>query len=229
CSANEVRFHLRDVKRVDRQIMSRAIELGIPVALERITMSLGQLVYIRIISTLGTTALAAHHLAIQTESLSYMPSFGFSMAATTLVGQSIGADDRPGARNFGRIAANMTALLMTGAGVFIFFGGSLMLQLFTRDVTVIAIGAGLLRIVAFAQPPQAFANVYSGALRGAGDTRWPFYINLLGVWGVRVGLSLVLVTGLGWGLSGAWIAMLCDQVFRGYVCRRRFLNCMSDG
>lgn len=219
-----IHFTKEDILHPDRDILTRAAALGTPVALERITLSLGQVVFMRIVSTMGTTAIAAHHLAIQAESLSYMPSFGFSIAATTLVGQAIGAEDRERARSFGRIAANMSMVLMTATGVLLFFFGELMLHLFTKDMAVIVLGGSLLRIVAFAQPPEALAGVYAGALRGAGDSRWPFYINLIGVWGVRITFAAIFVLGFGWGLQAAWWGMFADLLFRGIVCRKRFLN-----
>lgn len=219
-----IKIHRHDVLHFDREILRRAYALGMPVGLERVTLSLGQVVFIRMVSTMGTTAVAAHHLAIQAESLSYMPSFGFSVAATTLVGQSIGAEDRERALGFGRIASNMGAIGMGITGLLLFFLAEPIIGLFTRDLAVIALGGILLRIVAFAQPMEAYATIYAGALRGAGDSRWPFYINLVGVWGFRIGLSLLFVFAFGWGLPALWVAMLIDLTFRGIVCRKRFLN-----
>jgi len=219
-----IKIHTADVLRPDKGILSRAAELGVPVGLERVTLSLGQVVFIRLVSTMGTTAIAAHHLAIQAESLSYMPSFGFAVAATTLVGQSIGAEDRPMAQRFGRIASNIGAIGMALTGVLLFFFAEPIIGLFSRDTQVILLGGVLLRIVAFAQPAEAFSTIYAGALRGAGDSRWPFYINLIGVWGFRIGLSLIFVFVFHGGLPSLWIAMFCDLTFRGIVCRKRFLN-----
>lgn len=219
-----VKLSVADTLKFDKAILTRACELGVPVGLERITLSLGQVVFIRMVSTMGTAAVASHHLAIQAESLSYMPSFGFAVAATTLVGQSIGAEDHARARRFGRISANMGAIGMAATGLLLFFFAEPIIGLFTRDAAVIVLGGTLLRIVAFAQPMEAYATIYAGALRGAGDSKWPFYINLVGVWGFRIGLSVIFVFAFGWGLPALWVAMLCDLTFRGIVCRKRFLN-----
>lgn len=219
-----IKIHAKDVFGLDKAILTRAKEIGVPVALERITLSLGQVFFIRIVSTMGTSAIAAHHLAIQAESLSYMPSFGFAVAATTLVGQSIGAGEPQKAKQFGIMASNMGSFLMTLTGFVLFFGGGFIVSLFTPDAAVVVMGAALLKIVAFAQPFEAGATIYAGALRGAGDSKWPFYINLVGVWGFRILLSCLFVFGFGWGLNAVWVAMLVDLVFRGIVCRKRFLN-----
>ena len=220
----ELKLNLSGKFFFDLPVLGRAAFLGIPVALERITMSLGQAVFLRIVSTMGTTAVAAHHLAVQAESLSYLPSFGFSVAATTLVGQSVGASQPERGLNFGRIAANMGLICMSVTGVLLFVLSAPIISLFTRDAAVIALGGSLLRVVAFAQPGEAWAEIYTGALRGAGDSRWPFYINLVGVWGIRVLLAVIFVFGFGLGLQWVWVAMLADLTFRGIVCRRRFLR-----
>ena len=208
----------------EKELLKEVSKLSIPIAMERVTLGIGQVFYMWIVATLGTTAVAAHHLAVQAESLSYLPAFGFSVAVTTLVGQSIGADDRAKARVFGKIGGNMGAVLMGLTGILLFVFAEPLLGILTQDVAVIAVGATLLRIVAFAQPAEACAIIYAGALRGAGDTKWPFYINLIGVWGLRIGLSTLFVFGFGFGLNAVWIAMLIDLSFRGYVCRKRFLH-----
>ena len=210
--------------RFDADVLQRAAQLGIPVALERAAIALGQVVYVRIVATMGTVAVAAHHLAVQAESLSYLPAFGFSIAATTLVGQAVGARLKDEAKRFGTIAANVGLISMTFTGILLFVFSAPLITLFTQDAAVIELGSRLLKIVAFAQPLQSYQLIYTGALRGAGDSRWPFYINLCGVWGIRVLCSLILVLGFGLGLEWVWGAMLLDLCFRGIVCWKRFAN-----
>ncbi len=222
-----LKIHTKDVFVFDKQISTSATQIGVPVALERVTLSLGQVVFMRIISSMGTSAVAAHHLAIQAESMSYMPSFGFAVAATTLVGQSIGADKPKMAKDFGLKAANIGAILMTATGVILFFFGEAIVSLFTPDQEVIKMSGAILKIVAFAQPFEAGATIFAGALRGAGDSRWPFYINLIGVWGFRIVLAAIFVFMFNLGLSSVWVAMLVDLVFRGIVCHRRFIKAIG--
>jgi Na+-driven multidrug efflux pump len=107
------------------------------------------------------------------------------------------------------------------AAGFFFFGRQLA-WLYTRDAAVIAQTALALRIYAPAQPAQSIRFVLAGALRGAGDTRWPLYATAVGVWGFRVLLAATLIQGLGWGLAGAWVAIATDQVARAWVIARRF-------
>lgn len=212
----------RQLFTLERPILARALELGLPVALERAVSALGQVFFLRIVSTLGTVAVAAHHIAITAEGLSYLPSFGFSLSATTLVGQAVGAGLPEQSKRFGNISARLGLWCMSASGIVLFVFAAPLMALFTPDPGVIALGATVLRVVAFAQPMQAFAIIYSGALRGAGNARWPFYISLVGVWGIRLVLGSLFVFVLGWGLAGAWMAMVVDLCFRGLASWRRF-------
>jgi len=185
--------------------------------MERLVISIGQALFIRLVATQGTAALAAHHLAVVAESFCYMPTWGFSMAATTLVGQCLGAQRPDFARRHANNALRVGIVTMTVAGAILFaIPGSLM-RFFTTDQEVLAIGVDLLRIIAFAQPLTALMIVLTGALRGAGDTKWPFYISAVGMWGVRLSTCFVFLHGLGWGIRGAWLSMLVDLCLRGIL------------
>ncbi len=212
----------RQLLQFERPVLDAALRLGVPVALERGITSLGQIFFLRIVSSLGTVAVAAHHIAVSAEGLSYLPAFGFSVSATTLVGQAVGANLPQESKRFGNISARLGLLCMTATGVILFVFSDGLMSLFTPDAAVIALGGQVLRVVAFAQPMQAFSIIYSGALRGAGNSRWPFYISLVGVWGIRLVLGCLFVFVLHLGLAGAWLAMLIDLCFRGVASWRRF-------
>ena len=87
---------------------------------------------------------------------------------------------------------------------------------------VIALGASVLMIEAFAQPMLATSTVSSGSFRGAGDSKWAFYMAAGCMWGVRIPLSYLLTVVMGMGLTGIWIAMCLDLNFRGLICLLRF-------
>ncbi|MEG1771931.1 MAG: MATE family efflux transporter [Clostridia bacterium] len=223
---------IRDKIRFDKRIWKDVTKLGIPVALERITLSTGQLVMTAMVTGLGTTALASHHLAITAEGLTYMPAFGISAAATTLVAQSLGANRPDKALNFGRLCNIAGVIFMSAMGVVLFLFAEPLISIFTPSREVIELGAKVLKLEAFAQPFFALAMVASGALRGAGDTKWPFYISVIGMWCVRLGIAYVFAYPLGMGLFGAWIGMVSDVVSRGVLTLLRFrskkwLTCAS--
>ncbi len=207
---------------VDLDLIRRIVRVGIPAAIERTVMSSGQIMFNRIVATLGTTAFAAHHLAIVAESISYMPGFGFSMAATTLVGQGLGAKDPELAEKCGWETARLGGIVMSFMGVLFFVFPHYFMNFLTNEPEVIPLGIMCLRIVAVAQPPFAMAIILAGGVRGAGDTRFPMYASMIGIWGIRLTLALFLGLYLEMGLMGVWLAMAIDLYFRGFLFFFRF-------
>ena len=201
--------------RPNRKILGNMVRLGVPVAMEQFISTSGQVASTRIVSTLGTVAIAANTLAVNAEGLSYMPAYGVSVATTTLVGQSIGADKKDDAMNFGKVANRLGFCAMIFVGILLFALSEFLISLFTRDQAVIELGARMLRIVAIAQPLNASCSILSGALRGAADARTPFFISIFGMWALRVPLALLFVFVFKWGLAGYWIAMIIDNMTKG--------------
>jgi Na+-driven multidrug efflux pump len=120
---------------------------------------------------------------------------------------------------------------MGGLGLLLYTQAVTMFEIFLggRQPRVAGLGVPVLRVVAFALPALATINILGGALRGAGDTRWPWVIVLFGYLVVRLPLTYLLATpatsgGLGWGLYGAWIAMFADLHVRGALVAARFLH-----
>ena len=206
----------------DREILGQIVRLGLPAAFERVTLSSGQMVITALVTGMGSSVLAAHQLATTAESICYMPCFGFSVAATTLVAQSIGAGEKEMAKNYAGICIRYGIGIMIISAVLMFLFAPQMIWLFIRDTAVISLGAAMLRIEAFAEPFVAVANVICGVLKGGGDTRWPFYISLIGMWVVRLTLAVVAIKVFGVGLAGIWIPMAIDWTVRMLICLRRY-------
>ena len=210
-----VQIGLKNRYSFDRHCLGTAWKLGLPVALERATMSIAQIVITAVITGIGTVAVAANHLAVTAESISYLPASGVAVAGTTLVGQAIGAGRKDLAQRFARMVSWMGVAIMTAGGAVLFFFAPQLIQIFSTDPEVIDLGSQVLRIVAFAEPLFGASIVASGALRGAGDSRGPFLISLATMWGVRITLSLLLAGQLG--LLGVWLAMAAELCVRGIV------------
>lgn len=208
--------------RVDWVVMRQVFRLGTPLALERATLSIGQIVLTILVTRIGTVSLAAHHLAITAESITYMPVSGFSMAATTLVAQSLGAQKQDMALDFAKRCLRWGIMLMTGTGFLMFIFSKELMGFFTPDIAVINLGSKVLRIEAFAQPFFAMSIVIGGILRGGGDTKWPFINSLIGMWLVRLGPAAILILGFGIGLEAAWGCMVADLVVRGLLNYYRY-------
>lgn len=208
--------------RLDPEIIQRVLRVGLPGGVEQLVFRIGMMGFSRIIASLGTTAYAAHQVAINAESLSFMPGFGFAVAATTLVGQGLGAQAPEEAERRGYTAYRIGGGLMTLMGLCFVAFAPWFIAFFTNDPDVIATGAGPLRLVGIAQPFLAAAMIFAGALRGAGDTRTPMLITTLGVWGIRLPLAYLFTEVLNWGLTGAWLAMISDLTTRGILNFFRF-------
>ena len=191
-----------------KAILSHMVRIGLPMGFEHIAICGAMILSTRIIAPLGTAAMAANSIAVTAESICYMPGYGIANAATTLVGQSIGAGRKTLAKSFSNLSTLLGCLIMTGAGPLIF-------RMLTPDMQVQQLATDVLRIELFAEPLFAASIVASGALRGAGDSLVPCLLNLASIWGVRLTLSVLLVGQFG--LSGVWVAMCAELCVRGIL------------
>ena len=217
-----VQIHGEDSTKLQPECLRTAVRFGLPVAMERGSMCAAQILITGMISGIGTIAMAANHLAVTAESVSYSPAYGVSAAATALVGQAVGAGRKKLAMRFAKITVFMGIGLMAAGGVLLFVFARPLIMLFSTDEEVIALGMTVLRIVAFAEPFFGAAIVGSGALRGAGDSRAPFLICLCTMWGVRITLVLLLTKHLG--LVGVWLAMAVELTARGVIFLMRLYS-----
>lgn len=201
--------------RPSRITLFKSLRIAGPMSVEHGVMNIAQVILTIIVAPLGAVALAANSIGITIESLCYMPGFGFSDAATTLVGQSLGAERRTLARQFARLTVWAGVIVMSVLAVVMFVGANWMMQIMTPDEAVQALGTRVLRIEAFAEPMYAASIVCYGVFVGAGDTIVPCAMNLASMWLVRISLALLLVGSFG--LVGVWIAMAIELCFRGVI------------
>lgn len=208
--------------RFTRACMHNAFVLATPAALERMTLCLAQIVMTSVVAGMGSVSVAANYVAVQTESICYLPAYGIAAAATALVGQSIGAGRPDMAKRF---AYGTTALgfgLVSVTAVVLFAGAPALTRLLTPEAEVIALSTRVLRIVAFSEPLFAISIVAIGALRGAGDGKGPFWINSFSMWGLRV-LPVLLLTR-AYGVVGVWATMSAELILRGVFFLIRLLR-----
>ena len=164
---------------------------------------------------LGTIAIAAHSLAITVESLCYMPGFGIAEAATTLVGQGIGAGQRLLTRSFAYMSVGLGIAVMTLMGVLMWVFAPELMGIMSPVESIVSLGADVLRIEAWAEPMFAAAIVCNGVFLGAGDTLKPAIMSLGSMWLVRLTLAAALASRFG--LKGVWTAMAVELTFRGLL------------
>ena len=184
-------------------------------ALEHSATSGAQIVSTRIVAPLGTIAIAANSFAVTAESICYMPGFGIANAATTMVGQAIGAKRKDLAKSFAWLTTFSGMVIMGITGMIMFFACPYVFRFLTPDVDVQQLGESVLRIELMAEPLFAASIVASGALRGAKDTLVPGVINLVSMWGIRLTLAMLLVNHIG--LYGVWVAMATELSARGIL------------
>jgi Na+-driven multidrug efflux pump len=183
--------------------------------LQHVLMGGAQIVSTIIVAPLGTVAIAANSLAITVESLCYMPGYGIAEAATTLVGQGIGAGQHVLTRSFARMSVGLGIMVMTLMGFLMFVFAPELMTIMTPVDEIISLGASVLRIEAFAEPMFAAAIVCNGVFVGAGDTLKPAIMSLFSMWAVRLTLAAALAPH--YGLRGVWIAMAIELTFRGAI------------
>ena len=195
--------------------LKKALRIGLPMGVEHAVICGAQILTTVIVAPLGVFAIAANSFAITAESLCYMPGYGIADAATTLVGQSLGAGRWRLARSFGRITVLLGMGIMGMMGVLMYVFAPQIIGLMTPVGEIQTLGVMALRIEAFAEPMFAASIVAYGVFVGAADTRVPCLMNFFSIWAVRLTLAAWLAPTLG--LQGVWLAMCIELCFRGLI------------
>jgi putative MATE family efflux protein len=215
-------LHLTGPFKPNRKLLGRIIRVGIPSAAEQVVLRAGQLTYVRIVAGFGTTVIAAHQIGMNIMNLSFMPGMAFAIAATTLVGQGLGAGMPDVAESWARETRRMGTFVSGCMALLFILFGKYIAMLYTNDPEVISRTATVLRILGLVQPAQSTQFILAGGLRGAGDTKWPLYSTAIGVWGFRVAIGYLLAVVMGMELVGAWMGMAVDQLARSAIISLRF-------
>ena len=219
-------FHisLTNIFKPQKAMVKRLTKISLPAAGEKLIMRSGQIIYGGMIIRIGTAAYAAHNIAGTIESLSYLPGTGFSIAAAALVGQNLGKRDKKTAKKMAADAYFLSVILMVTLGAIFFVGAPFLASIFTKDPIVKDLVIKVLRIIALFQPFLAITLVMTAALQGAGDTKFPMYTSLIGIWGVRVLGVYILSIHFNFGLIGVWLAYALDITLRGTILLIRFIR-----
>ena len=190
-----------------------ACNISVPIAVQSVLMSGAQIVSTMIVAPLGNIAIAAHSFAITAESLCYMPGYGIGDAATTLVGQSHGAQRTDLCKRFAYLTVGLGMGVMALMGTVMYVCAPEMIGVLSPVEAICQLGTSCLRIEAFAEPFFAASIVTYSVCVGVGDTKHPALINLSTMWFVR--LTLAYVLSKSYGLQGVWTAMAIELTFRG--------------
>jgi MATE family multidrug resistance protein len=191
--------------------------LGLPAATQ-LSVEVGVFaVATALIATLDPLSLAAHQIAINTASFTYMVPLGIASATAVRVGQALGRNDIDAASRAGWTGMALGASFMAGAGVLLLVAPQYVARVFTTDRAVIRTAISLLHMAAAFQLFDGIQTVATGALRGAGDTRTPMICHLLGYWFIGLPLGYVLCFIVGWGATGLWAGLSLALILIGLV------------
>jgi MATE family multidrug resistance protein len=201
------RFDTRAVA-PQRDAMRRFLRTGAPVGGQWCLGMTSFAMFTTLVARMGDASMAASQAFVMLLSLSFMQAIGISTAAAILVGRYVGAEDQQAAEDSLRASLLLGAVLAGIVAIlFIAIPGPL-LRIFTDDPSVVKLGASLLALGALFQFFDAAAIITEGALRGAGDTRWPFVAHTILGWGFFVPVAYLLGVTLDGGLRGAWLGGL---------------------
>jgi putative MATE family efflux protein len=216
-----LRLHRADLG-LRTAVLRRLFVIGYPAAFENIFMQFGFFLYFYFAAKYSTSAVAAYVIGVRILGLSFLPGFGFAAAASTVVGQSLGARRPQRATRAGWETVRLALYLMTAAGVVIFALARPIAQLFVDDVDVIEKTVTFIRVLAAAQPLMAIDFTLGGALRGSGDTRFPLLAVLIGFYVCRLGSAWIATDWLQLPLLWLWLALVPDYVARCVLKGGRF-------
>lgn len=219
---NGYKISLKDSYKIDKGLLRKIFNISLPAMLERALMNISGIAVTMAIASLGTTAVAANSLFLTAESMSYMPAFAFQTAATTLMGQCIGARRLDRAEQFTRTTLIMGTAVMLAMNVFLFTCARFLLGLFTPDMDVIELGTRCLHVTAFVQAPQLIGWVYAGALRGAGDVAYTSWVSIITTIFIRSLGEVLIICVFGFGLVEAQYVIFTEIVLRGFIMFFRY-------
>lgn len=217
-----VQMHLDGNWRLRRVWIERILSVGMTSMLEQLIMQVGFIIFARQVSGLGTTIFAAHQIGLSINGLTWMPGQAFGVAATTLVGQSLGAGEKRKATHYVRLIHRMSMCVAVLLIVLFLTCAPLIVRLYTTDEQVAALSSGVLRLIALGLPGICTQLPIAAGLRGARDTRFPLLASMAGIWIFRVILAGPFIYDFGWGLTGAWMTIVLDQTTRAAVVYARF-------
>ncbi len=190
------------------------IQISLPAVATNTTSCLGHIVFASIVSSMGTVIFAAHSIALSAETIFYVPGYGLRGATQTLIGVSVGEKDKEKFKVIEREAVLLTLLMMTITGILLYFSAYSVMGFFTPEERVIKEGGAILKLIAFTEPLFGLMIVSEGIYYGLGETKFPFIIETIGAWGIRILFSSILVKFFNATLTDVWLCMAADNTFR---------------
>ena len=185
---------------------------------------LGYVVFASLISGMGTTVFAAHSIAVTAETIFYVPGYGLRSAASTLISNSRGEGNVQKLKTVAKVSVALTIAMMCVSGLILFAGASPLMRLFSPSEAVVTLGAQMLRLVALSEPFFGLMVVLEGVFYGLGRTRYAFVVESIGMWGVRIFFTFLVVRVWGLDLRAVWYCMIADNVCKAVLLALPFMS-----
>lgn len=230
CFINKMKLERSELLRMPaKSAVSECLKIGVPSALGSIVSCTGYVVFAALVSGMGTVIFAAHSLAVTAEMLFYMAGHGIQAAVATLSGFFLGRRDEKAFNKMMKYSAVLMIGLQIVNGILLFIFAYPLMSLFTPNEEVMRLGADMLKLVAFSEPFFGLTMVYKGSFMGLGLTKEPFYIDLIGMWGIRILSTFICVKLLAMSLTAVWGCMIADNVAKCLMVMGLFFYMKSAG
>ncbi len=203
--------------RLDIKTMRKIMSIAVPSIGTDLTAMLGYVFFAGMVSHMGTTIFAAHSIAVEAETLFYIPGYGLRTATSAMTGVSIGENNEKKLRVVMRASVAMTVGMMAISGLTLFFAGYPMMRLFTSSDAVATLGTSMLKLVAFSEPFFGLMVVCQGIFYGMGRTKNVFFVEAFSMWGIRILFTYLVVNVWHLGLREVWFCMIADNVCKALL------------
>jgi putative MATE family efflux protein len=206
---------------LERERVRQLVKIGYPAGLEQVVWQGGFVAFLWIVSLYGTAPYAAYGIGVSILSFSFLIGWGFSLAASTLVGQHLGAGDADGATRSGWRAARLSVVSMVVFGLAIVAGAGPLARWIIDDPEVVRLTVVFIYVLGGLQPLMAMEFALTGSLRGAGDTRFPLLTVLSGLVLVRCVLAGIFAW-LDFSVEWIFYALIADYIVKATMLTLRF-------
>lgn len=208
-------INIKYIKSFPKKILTDLLKIGVPAAGEQLSYNVSQLVITYFINFLGNEALSTKVYVQNIVMFAFLFSIAIGQGTEILIGHLVGAGEKEKAYKTCLRSLKIAMIISFGMGLIFAILRLQILSLFTKDLSILAVGSMVLIVDALLEPGRCFNLVVINSLRASGDAKFPVYMGILSMWGISVTLSYILGIHMGFGLVGMWFAFVCDEWFRG--------------
>lgn len=202
----------KDSIKADKGLLSEIGKVALPAAGTRATASLGYVVFAGLVSGMGTSIFAAHSIAVNAETIFYIPGFGISSATSALIGVAYGERNLDRIKKIMKLSTIITIGVMLINGIILYVCALPLMKVFTSSINAATLGARMLKIVAFTEPFFGLMIAMQGVFYGLGKTGQVFIIETFSMWGIRIIFTILCVKLWHTGLTEVWYCMIADNI-----------------